>query len=731
MCELDEKLRAMLGTKHTSTAHVHQLAVNFAQDLEKDIATAGIKQEDATKYLLDTGYFLVHGLDKKTVKEAKFFAPEVYKKAKPYIEAMAKAFNNKSGQTGYYMNNAELIAAKIGVEKEDIPAVADLIREMAVDHAMTDEAWKFVEKYKDTKFLKDSMRLLGRMRQKSESLIFSNNISSLDDAYLVELHRSGKDIEGKLETEVGYHEGLFTVDLEQAKVGKRLSDKVQPPKGLSGDELYRWAEKNNVKITEKGQYRRVATQEERKNLGISRKFTDIVSETYKSVANKENERSVTSMILNHIDNDGSLISKEAKDGFTEIDKDLSRRLPLGLKQKKLYINDKFMTDIVGREPTRLLGNTKTDKLLRDLVTFYKKNTVVLNPKSTINAWGWTLATVAMEAMTSPVQASKALAVGFTAEKQLRSHKKMLARAIKEGRKREENQARRLIAENPMHKYQSMGLATDLVDGISSQRTMIDAALSNFNNQTTAKKIAANIFAKNGTYMGNLITREFSRADSVGRFAVAYLIDKGGEPTVKAAQMANDNFADMSKIPSPLVEVLDRYPIVPFLQWFLSTAGGVGRTVRRKPVESMIVFAALYALAENNDLDLDGINPIQTVVDESEDKLKGLGFVDYGKSFVHDPIDRVVRDSMSTFLPAPWQKVLHDQFFLNEEIEKEGGEPYTVTESIGRATYQKKRKRDLTKYMGYDMRGLTQELFEDMYPQYEGIGEQNDNRGSSR
>lgn len=720
MCELNpdlqQKLKAMLGTKNTSTAHVHQSAVDLNKEVVKSVKAAGVKEEDATKNLLDTGYFLVHGLDKQTVQGAKDFAPEIYTKAKPYIEAMANAFNNKSGQTGHYMNNAELIAAKIGTRPEDIPAVADLIREMAVDHAMTDANWDFVAKHTGTDFLDGSMRILQRARAKSKDMLFEKNISSIDDAYLVELHRSGRDIEGNLKTDVGYHQGLLTIDLEQQRIGKLVDDEVEPPHGISGDELYQWAKDNNYKITEKGKLRRVATQEERKELGISTKFSDIVTETYKSVADKENERSVTTKILDHIDNDGSLISNVEKEGFTLIEPELSKRLALGLKQKKLYINDKFTTAIKGREATRIAGSGKTDKALRDLTSLYKKNSVVLNVKSTINAWGWTLASVAIEGMTRPDLMAKGLALGTRAESQLRTHKKTLARAIMSGDRALENQARKAIAENPMHKYQMAGLATDLVDGVSSQRTMIEAALSNFNNQNIGKRALSQALAKNGTFLGNLLTREFTRADSVGRFATAYIMDKGGEPSVNSAQLANSNFADMSNIPSPLVEAIDKYPIAPFFQWYLSTAGGVAHTVKRKPIESMVVFGALFALAENNDLDLDGFNPVQTVIDETEEKAKLLGFVDYGKSLAHDPIDRVVRDTMSTFLPAPWQKVLHDQFFLNDKLKN----PKTIGESMQRATTDKIRKRNLDKYMGYDMRGLTQELFEDMYPEYEGL-----------
>jgi len=104
--------------------------------------------------------------------------------------------------------------------------------------------------------------------------------------------------------------------------------------------------------------------------------------------------------------------------------------------------------------------------------------------------------------------------------------------------------------------------------------------------------------------------------------------------------------------------------------------------------------------------------LETTVNSVQKNIFGGGIKDKIDAYSHDAKDAGVRGMLSTFVPAEVSKVIHDQFFLNDKLSDTAKK--TVGDSLYRGMLQRKRKKDLTKYMGFDYRGISQQIIDDEF-----------------
>ncbi|MCK5847845.1 MAG: hypothetical protein KAH01_01440, partial [Caldisericia bacterium] len=244
-----------------------------------------INSEDMTKNLLDNGFMNISEYTKETAEAFQNTHGALRIQAKDYINQAAKALNNKSEEIGFFRNNSKEILEELGYRRKDVIDMEPIMDKLISMKAMTDDAWTFVGKNKDTDSMKFSLAMLQDMNSKGKRLFTDNPLDATRN-FLKEVYTGNLKIDGTWDADTKYLDGILSFDREKLEVGKEISKHIVPPKELKTNrEINIWAKKNRIKIGNKG-FRKVVDVDQKYKTGRTRDFATIMSATQESMDHK-------------------------------------------------------------------------------------------------------------------------------------------------------------------------------------------------------------------------------------------------------------------------------------------------------------------------------------------------------------------------------------------------------------------------------------------------------------
>lgn len=595
------------------------------------------KQEDI-KNLLNSDYEAIRGMTKeqadKIWKDSKSLRDIIYKE----INAGAKALKSNSEQIGAYLNNPTLILERYNLDKSHHQLVDQLI---SIKAMKDNSGWETLSKLGDDSEMNYVLDLVSTNRKTSEDLLFSNNPEKIIKGYRPEVYTGNKKLENgrvRYDADDKFESGIIGSEKENKKIGTLFEEEV--PKFKSPDEEIRFMFENRLKKTN-GQYRKVANDKTRQELGQSDDLSQIMGEMVRSTSEKLKSVGLTSKMLQDLHSDKSLLfSKEAKDGFVPLTKEQQALIPYDLREDMRFINPNFIDKLIGRKEIRLFANTESsqavkiaDRLLNNFGTMFKQNVVLKNPASYMNAM-LVNQTLGMAQKANPVKYAKyqkdamvdILEMNKLLEKvtQLKATGKKIPKALSTK-----------LESNLLYQMERKGLSTNKVEGVLGDGDLLGSITEDKLGQTVNTFFRYfNLNQK--TVGGKASLKAFTAIDTIGRYAMTkhLHLDKN-IPIEEAVREANNLFGNMDKMVSPLIEKLDKYGIVPFAKWFSLTSPQLLKLSKDNPVTALVLGITLYMIGQESDRNLSSVNPIEAMIDFSEDslylgtkeKLEEQGFLD--------------------------------------------------------------------------------------------------------
>lgn len=688
--------------------------VNLRSEVLLNEMNKVLKGEDNalwTKHLLDTDFHSIRHFDEGMADEYMAEFNHVYEKAKLYIDQSVKALNDESKQIGAYLNNSSLIADAVGLGREFDPIIDKLISLKA----MTPESWKFVESKRGTPAFDLSMDVLSEVRKKSVNN-FSGNKAGYSKGWLKEHYDGGKQIVDQqvvYDAEMKRQSGAVPNTLESKKVGAVTDEVKVDYSNMDGfktrEEMLRFAERKNYKVTEKG-FRLVQNRELRDEAGRSSDFARIITDTMHSIDEKEVGRQIEKDILDELTLDDSLISTKTKPGFREITMDERAGLPQSLQGKVRYVHEDYYDRIMGRDEVRLTQANKfeaganqsfkvADRLLADFAGMFKQNVVLKNVSSFKNAIFVNQSIGAMAGV-NPRQAykwQKEVVEQIRRNDNLRNKMSMLKATGKDASAIEAR-----LEKSELYQMEKLGLSLNQLDGVRGDSTLLSHMLSDATGHRF-DKIANEIFMNQKSHAGRFTTSLFSTIDTQGRFMLTKRFMEDGLSMKESVNKANGLFSDMDQMAPVFVEALDKYGAIPFLKWFTRTTPQLMKLTKDNPKKTIALSIALYTLSVETDLNFNSINPIEAAIDFADNAVS----LDYIESVSKRGFaDSTVRKLTPYVLPNVWKDL--------DRLTTDVGDDYSLAPGTKTKSYNPLFKPRLTKPWSdksMDYRGLTQQVIE--------------------
>ena len=403
------------------------------------------------------------------------------------------------------------------------------------------------------------------------------------------------------------------------------------------------AGKRNIKLTEKD-VRQVAGTEIREDLGRSHDIIEILTKTLGDTEVKLGRRKKVEMM--NKSNFDLLYSKTSKPGFVKLEDDVLRGLPKGLQENAKYVNNEFYTQLVGRKNVSFTENSSqgwkvVDRLVRDATTRFKKNNVLSNSASHVNALMYNQAI--------------APSIGITPKNQVRYQKEAMM-AMREVQVLSEKIADRhsrglsidglmkRLKKNELYQMEQNGLSTNTIDGIAQEPDLwrqitsdglgfIESKVGTKFNKTRAA--ANNLFAEGDSLVGQGFNKSFTAIDTTGRFMTTkHFMTKegGGLSLVEATRKTNGLFGDMDQIAPKIIDFFDKYPAIPFMKWWTSVAPQTFKTLAMEnPTKALLMAMAVYGIMQGSKdekskggsgIRTTGANPVFSNIDFMHDSTIG-------------------------------------------------------------------------------------------------------------
>lgn len=667
-----------------------------AEILWKDLMKMPKEKRDDIMLLLKSDYEAIDGMTKKEADD--FFRDnnELYKIAKRAIDQTAKGIGSQSEQYGAYKNNAHLVATMYDLPKN----VEETIDKLISIKAMKDnKAWDVIDKYTlkdaDVRFVLDTMK---QKRMVSEGELFVNSPEKIVKGYFSEVYRGNKKIDEngkvKYDADSRYESGILGTERENNKVGTKIDEKeFTVPEFKSLQEKLDFMTKNRLKEGHDG-FRKVTGEDIRIKAGKSQELADILTETVRATNEKVKERGIVEKVLYDLAKEDSLLfSIEPKDGMVELTKEQLAKLPYSLRAEIKYIDRDLVDKLVGRNEIRLYnGNNEhlkiADRLLANLGTMFKQNVVLKNPTSYINAF-LVNHTIGATAGLTPKQMYKYQKQALADIKEMQDLLEKLSRQKVTGKKLDAVINAKL-QNNQLYRMEKIGgLSTNRVDGVVGDNDLLGSILED-HVPSAIFKLARNLNLNQNTAVGKHTLRTFSKIDTIGRYMVAQKYMDDGMNIKDASDKANSLFGDMDTMVPPVVELLDKYGLAPFLKWFTLTHPGLFKLVKENPKKALAVAVGIYVFGQETDTNLASVNPIEGALD----------FVDATLPF--GTIEKLQKDGLlDTVLNRARSNVV-PRYLYNA---------YRSPETLGTKYYLKRRMKEPKGEDSVDYRGFTQKTIE--------------------
>ena len=361
-------------------------------------------------------------------------------------------------------------------------------------------------------------------------------------------------------------------------------------------------------------------------------------------------------------NDSTMISKTAKEGFIKLSDEQVNRMPRSLREMK-YINKDFADGIIPRKEARLIETEFakkrgwdeshalqiTDKIIQELTLKLKQNIVLKNIPSFKNALLMGVTTALSYGM-NPKKILKAYSSSIKEVKANNILYEKLARAKATGKNTAVIYAK--LEESLLYRMEQAGLATNTIEGVRGKGMLIDEIVGE-KLPDWINTAGGNVLFNQDRATGKIATGIFSHIDTMTRYSLAQQFYSEGIPIAQAVKKANGLFSDMNQIAPVMIDLLDRYPLLPFMKWFVSSLPGIMKMTQEHPVKAIGMAAILYTVGYNLNINMSGASPIESMVDFADsaiskpsDKLNEAQFDKFGEQILRN-VSAVVVPSFYT------------------------------------------------------------------------------------
>ncbi len=619
--------------------------------------TKNFDQEELTKHLLDTDYVALYGTSKEDWMEYKNKHIDIYNRAKPYIKQMVKGINRPENQVGKWVNNAKGVAWELKL-KGDAEDIIDKL--ISIEAMNKNDSWKMIEELEGegeggVSILDDIMMEMKDI-QNRQIKEFKKNPDTRVKGWMDTPYKGDKKVNEQGMIEVDYsaanQQGIIPSKEVNKQSGKKImvredtvdGEKMVPLNMKRTKANIEIALKNNWKIDKWGNVFAMAGQPTRDKLGRSRNFSKIIAGTTRKMKAKGTEILIVEKILDG--EYGNIYSSTKKEGMVQVPESQTRKLPKVLQEKMKYVNEKYYFELFGKKKYSFTNESNSklaqgiDKALRDLTSDFKKNVVLKNIPSYVNAF---LASVTTPIMIGRNPARAIKDMHFAMKEAKRNNELILEKAHYARLGINPEFVIDKLQESLLYQLEENGLATNLLDGAKEGTSFIGNAIGKiFGRYKRVNTLVNNVMLNDGSYMGNKTAALFSFIDTGGRYTTALKVLEGKEKNAEgkyskedlqeAVLYANGLFGDMSRVAPDVITMLDGYPIAPFIKWASQVAPMTLKLTKNKPQYAFPLMVGLYMLQEESkkwgkddkDSSMRGgirtssYNPVFTILDFAQD-----------------------------------------------------------------------------------------------------------------
>ena len=638
-----------------------QAAEQSGDNLKKYVDTL-LKDKDQTeytKYLFETDSQAIRDIPNR-VEAKKFFDKnmDIYTKAKPAIDQLAKAIGREEHQVGAFLNNPSAIAKRYGINSN---RVDDLDRLVSLKAMEQNSAWDFYEKLYGTSEFNILMDIAES--QKARSMKHFGHSSSQHKyvkGYIAEYYDSGKSIteDGKViwDAESKFEDGALGIDLKNNKVGKAEDEAIDPNLFDSEAQMIDFALKNNLKITDKG-WRKIPSAKIKNEAGRSNWLSDRLGTTEASIEKKTAQYNSAVRILTDEGAYKDLFSNVPIKGFIEVTDDQRSRLPYLMQEEVKYVNKDYADKLLGRKEVRAISEDASqhakiaDKLVTNLVTLFKQAVVLKNPASYKSALLVNFTTNALidgNVMKATRNAKKSYSI-------YQDYKNLIEEYdVAKATSKDITELGKKLKNNELQKYLDLGLSINTLDGVRGQSSLLTHLISDtFGNRIDkvmnvkpmkpgADRVANELmFNQRGT-SGNITKNVFSYIDFQGRYMAIKSLENNGISSADAVRRANDLFGQMDGMAPAFVQIIDKYGAFVFAKWFASVAPATMKAAKQNPKKALALTLGLYYASDYSDIMLSNISPVEGVIDMGESGATGDSFI-WDRKMATSIIPGVYRD----------------------------------------------------------------------------------------
>lgn len=630
-----------------------------AESLKKDLDTKfkGHKQEDLNDAILRTDYHAIQEL--KSADEADAFMREhdnIYQSAKEYIDQSAKAIGEASEQIGFFRNNAKAIADELDLPSGIIP----IIDKMISIKAMTPKAWKKIAEIRDTEDFRYAMEIIGSNKERSAKL-FGSNPNQQVKGYVSEVYNKPLRIEGdkvKYDADTTREDGAIPNTLERKKVG-RYQEKF--PKGdfKTLQEKSKFAQENKLKVTENGSFRKVADAELKDKAGRSKSFSEILTKTTQSIDAKETQQLIAKNIIDEMVKGNEMFSQTPKEGYRLIEDNEVSAMPkvVGDSLAGRYVLEAYDKRLFGRDEVRLYNGTSqvgkiADRLIKNTVMHFKQNVILKNPKSYVNA---TLVNqlLATSAGVNPVKLLKYQKQAIDEIKITDALKEKIA--ILKARGQNAETLEKELEKSLLYKMEQAGLAINKLEVAGDDATLLGQIMSDMS-FGKLDRLGNEAYLSQKSVIGKPAFKLFSIIDTQGRYTIAKNAMDNGKTLEEAVQEANGLFSDMGQMAPAFIELMDKYPFIPFMKWASLTIPRLMKLTKENPVKALALGMVVYGMQIESQKDFSTVNPLEAVVNFGDDAVT----LEYLNAVNEDGFGEATKEKIKTFYtPKVYEEIVSE------------------------------------------------------------------------
>lgn len=601
----------------------------------------------------------------KTRNDAdKFFLVnrDLYERATPAINQLAKAIGREEHQIGHFVNNAKAIAEKYGIPANRIDDLDKIISIKAMEQ---NKAWDFYELHHGTERFNSLMDIADSQFQRSSSHFkHEKSLNKQVKGYLAEHYDGGKQItpDGKViyDAESKFETGALGVDMTKNKVGRVDDTKIDENMFTSEAQMIDFAEKNNLKITDKG-WRKIPSAQLKDKAGRDHSLSQRLGATESSIEGKTAQHASVVKMLTDEGAYDSMFSKTAKDGFTAVSKEQTDRMPFIMKDEVKFVNTKYVDKLLGKSENRLIRENATqlekvaDRAMSNMTTLFKQAVVLKNPASYKSAF---LVNFTTNLLVDPniVRASKNATKSFKAFKEYSelTRKFDLAKAKGETEKYKvfdhktksyksgtRTKYATELENNELQKYIDLGLSINTLDGVRGQSSMLSYMASDITGNRL-DKIGNELLLNQRGNTGHITKTAFSYIDFQGRYMAIKSLENNGLSSADAVRRANDMFGQMDDMAPALIQMVDKYGALVFAKWLASVAPSIAKASVNNPKKALALTLGLYYMSDITDIMFSNVSPVEGTLDMAISGAGGDGWI-WNEKFGTSMIPGVYRD----------------------------------------------------------------------------------------